>query len=67
MCLSVWVACAEMKGGRRRCIAVRRAEVGGQGRGMDVRVDCSDSIPTLWFLFQWPHKALVLTAFKAFN
>lgn len=42
-----------------------RAEVGERER--DVPVDFSDSVPTLWFLFQHPRRALVRAAFNTFH
>lgn len=68
MCLSVWVACAVRDGGRQKETTHHGEESrGGRSGKRDVRVDFSDFVPTLWCLFQRPHKALVLTAFKTFH
>lgn len=69
MCLSVWVACAcaVRDEGRQKETHHGEESRGGRSGKRDVRVDFSDSVPTLWFLFQRPHEALVLTAFKTFH
>lgn len=61
------MVCAVRDEGRQKEMLHGEDSRGGRLGKRDVRVDFSDSVLTLRFLFQRPQKALVLTAFKTFH